>query len=112
MLRTPNTLDETSVIEMAKDFLVERLPGVVADSSVNTERIAGPKREKQLRELESFARMQGGKADGLAERFGLNEDHWLVRFFVKYPAGTAGTIPPTMVRVYDSDSRVELASSD
>ena len=110
MLKTQRTLDEISVIKLAKDHLAECFPDVTANSDVNAERIAGSKREKQLRELESFAQIQGGRADGLSERFGLNEDHWLVRFFVKYPEGTAGTIPPTMVRVYESDARVELVS--
>ena len=112
MLRTTNTLNETSAIKVAKDYLAKRLPDVVAESCINAERIAGAKRVQQLKELETFARMQGGQAEELAERFGMNDDHWLVRFFVKYPEGTAGTIPPTMVRVYESDSRVELASSD
>jgi hypothetical protein len=111
MLKIPKKLDENSVVELAKDHLSTRYPDVVAESEVNAERIAGTKREKQLSELRSFVRMQGGSVDDLARRFGLDEDHWLVRFFVKYPDGTAGTIPPTMVRVYESDYRVELADS-
>ena len=112
MVRTPNTLDETSAIEVAKDYLAKRLPDVVAESVVNAEHIAGAKRVQQLRELETFARIQGGPTEGLAERHGMNEDHWLIRFFVEYPEGTAGTIPPTMVRVYESDSRVEFVWLD
>ena len=109
MLRTPKILDENSVVELAKDHLSSCYPDVVAASEVNAERIAGAKRTQQLKELESFVQMQGGNIDDLASRFGLGEDHWVVRFFVKYPDGTAGTIPPTMVRVYESDYRVELA---
>lgn len=112
MLRTPKAMDETSAVELAKDFIARCYPDVVAESDVQAERIAGPKREEQLRELEAFVQLQGGEIDKLAIQFGLIEDHWLVRFFVKYPEGTAGTIPPTMVRVYESDSRIQLESAD
>ncbi len=112
MLRTPKILDETSVVELAKEHLSSCYPDVVANSEVDAERIAGAKRKQQLKEIESFIQMQGGNIDDLASRFGLDEDHWVVIFVVKYPAGTAGTIPPTMVRVYESDHRVELANSN
>jgi len=110
MLQSSKTLDEQSAIALAKEHLVSRYPKVVNESEVNAERVAGEKRERQLAELAAFVQSQGESNVGLEARFGLDEDHWLVRFFVKYPEGTASTIPPTMVRVYESDHRVEMAT--
>jgi hypothetical protein len=108
MLRTAKTLDEHTAIDLAKGFLEPRYPKVAYESQVNAERIAGKKRERQLAELIAFVASEGEPSDDLAKRFGLDEDHWCVRFFPVYEEGTASTIPPTTLRVYDSDGRVEL----
>jgi len=107
MPRTPKPLDEHSAIDLAKAFLQPKYPKVVAESHINAERIAGEKREKQLAQLIAFVESEGQSSADLAKRFGLDEDHWCVRFFPVYEEGTAGTIPPTILRVYDSDERVE-----
>jgi hypothetical protein len=108
MLRTSKTLDKHSAIGLAKAFLERNYPKVVAESHINAERIAGEKREKQLAELIAFVESEGQSSADLAKRFGLDEDHWCVRFFPVYEEGSASTIPPTILRVYDSDERVEF----
>lgn len=108
MLHASKILDETSAIAIAKVFLKASFPTVVAESHINAERISGEKREKQLVELEAFFKSEEQLSSDLARKFGLDEDHWCVRFFPVYEEGTASTVPPTMVRVYDSDERVEL----
>lgn len=108
MLRTSKSLDEHSAIGLAKAYLEPRYPKVVAESHINVERIAGEKREKQLAELISFVEPGGQSSADLAKQFGLDEDHWCVRFFPVHEEGTAITVPPTILRVYDSDGRVVL----
>ena len=107
MLRA-RSLDEHSAIDLAKAYLQPKYPKLVAESYVNAERIAGKKRENQLVELSAFVASEAQSSTDLAKKFGLDEDHWCVRFFPVYKEGTAGTIPPTILRVYDSDERVEM----
>jgi len=108
MLRTSKPLDQRSAIELAKAFLKPKYPKVVTESHINAEHIGVELREKQLADLATFVESEGQPSADLAKRFGLDEDHWCVRFFPVYEEGTASTIPPTILRVYDSDGRVEL----
>ena len=110
MLKTTKANERAFAIERARSFIAERFPAVV-DSEINAERIAGDVRRRQLEELEKFAAVQGGASKDLAVKFGLDEDHWLVRFFFRHPKGVASTLPPTIVRVYDEEDRIEVGAT-
>ena len=111
MLRASQPLDRQSAIRLAKAYLQKRNPLAVANSHITADHIAGEQRERKLAELVAFVESENQSSRDVAQRFGLQEDHWCVRFFPICEEGSATTIPPTILRVYDTDGHIEVEGS-
>jgi hypothetical protein len=98
-------------IESAKLFLARKL-GKVPPSHITAEHRTNTDIEGEREELAAFCRQEGltddNEINGLTGRLTLEDDHWVIHFWPPSEPDRASTLPPTVVRVYDSDGRTEL----
>jgi hypothetical protein len=104
--------NESEAIDVATEFLNEIAPDRDASADVSATHVFGKELLKRQQELREFCHQSRIYDESLIANYfrecGLTEDHWLVAFHHVEEPGTASTLPPTMVMVYDKDRRAEL----
>lgn len=102
-------ITETVAIQRAKQHLQDRFPAVVLESTIVAENVAGTSLSEHIKSVEAFLASEGRSLDEAAlKRFGLEQPHWLVKFFPLETEDVVSKLHPTFVRVF-ADGRVELS---
>jgi hypothetical protein len=99
-------ISEEAAVEAAKAFLRSQLNHEMPASHIYARYLTEQDLQKGQRELKDFLLQNGVVGDHyyqlqLAE-MGLLAVHWNVLFYAIDAPGTASTIPPTIVRVYNN----------